>query len=71
MKRSEINDYEIREKDEKEMESKKRERMSQEKSPNYKMEMQPKKKGKMDISNVVTQNSEVEETNREWFQPYK
>lgn len=53
------------------MESKKTERRSQEKSPNYEMEMQQKRKGKMDISNVVTQNSEVEETSREWFQPYK
>lgn len=71
MQRSEMNDYEIREKDEKKMESKKTERRSQEKSPNYEMEMQQKRKGKMDISNVVTQNSEVEETSREWFQPYK
>lgn len=37
------------------MESKKRETRSQEESPNYEMEIQPEKKGKMDISNVVTQ----------------
>lgn len=53
------------------MESKKREIRSQEEYPSDEMEMQHEEKRKMDIGNVETQNSEVDETSREWSEPYK
>lgn len=66
-----MKDCEIRENDKKVMESKKREIRSQEEYPSDEMEMQHEEKGKMDIGNVETQNSKVDETSREWFEPYK